>query len=94
MEHGGPVIRYRPAHEIRGEDELENLRDDLLSSNLAMKWLSLLQPRFRNWETHGAKPEKYENAMGKLYEFSLRRGMPTLTRGWSNTLSTCARPSK
>ncbi|NQT08773.1 hypothetical protein HQ586_06830 [Candidatus Bathyarchaeota archaeon] len=41
----------------------------LVSSNIVMKWLSLLQPRFRNWEIHGAKPQNYENAMGKLYEF-------------------------
>jgi len=78
MEHGGPVIRYRTAHEIRGEKDLENLREDLLSSNIVVKWLSLLQPRFRNWEIHGAKSENYENAMGKLYEFGLRRGMPAL----------------
>ena len=67
IEQGGPVIHYRTAHELRGEDDLENLRDDLLSSNLVVKWLSLLQPRFRSGEIHGVKPENYENAMGKLY---------------------------
>jgi len=34
-----------------------------------VRWLSLLQPRFRSWEIHGAKSQNYENAMGKLYEF-------------------------
>ena len=69
MEHGGPVIRYHTAHEIREENDLKNLQDELQSSNLIVRWLSLLQPRFRNWEIHGAKPQNYENAMGKLYEF-------------------------
>ncbi|MBA7607844.1 hypothetical protein ES703_15013 [subsurface metagenome] len=50
MEHGGPVVCYRTAHEIRGEDDLENPRDDLLSSKLVVRWLSLLQPGFRNWK--------------------------------------------
>ncbi len=69
MEHGGSVIRYRTAHEIRGEGDLGNLRDDLLSSNLVVRWLSLLQLRCRNWKIHGAKSQNYENAMGELYEF-------------------------
>jgi len=68
MEHGGSVIRYRTAHEKVGK-MIEDLRDDLLSSNLVVRWLSLLQPRFRSWEIHGAKSQNYENAMGKLYEF-------------------------
>jgi hypothetical protein len=76
MDHGGPVIRCRTASELRGESDLGDLQDVLLSSGLVGRWLGLLQPRFRKGEIHGAKPENYENAMGKLYEFGLRRGMP------------------
>ena len=81
MKHGGPIIRYRTALELIGESEpgkIKSLRRELLSEGLVKGWLGNLRPSFRLNDLHHSKPEAYENAMGKLYEFGLRRGVEAL----------------
>jgi hypothetical protein len=56
----------------------DSLKKDLLSSDLAAFWPSNLKPAFRLNDMHGAKTDKYENAMGKLYELGLSKGMRPL----------------
>jgi len=79
MENSGPVIRYRTHHELLGE-KVSSLETELISSNLVQKWLEYLKPRFATSQLHSAKPDAYENTIGKLYEFGLRKGMEPLDR--------------
>jgi hypothetical protein len=79
LENAGPIIRYRTATELLGElnqDKVGSLRKDLLSCKLVQSWLGNLQPNF--WALHGSKSVNFENAMGKLYEFGLRKGIEAL----------------
>ena len=79
IQGAGPVIRYRTAIELQGceNSQIETLRDKLLSSELVKEWLGILRPRFdRNM--HGSTSNAYENIMGKLYDFGLRRGVREL----------------
>jgi hypothetical protein len=77
-ENAGSVIRFRVATELLREKKVESAKRDLLSSNLVRYWLGNLRPDCGRNELHGAKTETYENVMGKLYEFGLRKGMPIL----------------
>ena len=75
MNNAGPVIRYRVATEFFNEDgKAESLEEELLSSRLVQFWLGNLKPNFGRNDLHGAKTENYENVMGKLFEFGLKRG--------------------
>lgn len=78
MENAGPIIRYRTAVELLRESDFKKvglLRRDLLSNDLVKYWLGNLFPNFGATDLHHSKPEAYENAMGKLYEFGLRKGI-------------------
>jgi hypothetical protein len=81
VDNAGSVIRFRVAteflHEKKGVESAEN---DLLSSNIVRCWLDNLRPDCGKSALHGAKTEVYENVMGKLYEFGLRKGMSILDR--------------
>lgn len=75
------VIRYRAATELLnepGEKKVELLKNDLMSSSLVRLWLDNLRPIFAKNVMHSGKSEAFENAMGKLYEFGLRKGMKAL----------------
>ena len=81
MENAGVIIRYRTAVELLGESDdtkVDLLRRNLLSDDLVKYWLGNLRPKFGTTDLHHSKPEAYENAMGKLYEFGLRKGMRVL----------------
>jgi hypothetical protein len=79
MNNAGPVIRYRTAIELLGEKGIgKSLRENLVSSSLVQFWLEHLSPKLGRNDLHGAKTENYENVMGKLYEFGLRKGFPSL----------------
>jgi hypothetical protein len=79
MDNAGPVIRFRTASEfLLGTNEAESAEKELLSDNLVRYWLGNLKPDFGRNALHGAKTEAYENVMGKLYEFGLKKGMPIL----------------
>ena len=81
LENSRSIIRYRTAKELLGESDnrkIELLTKELLSNRLAQLWLDYLRPNFDRNIMHGSKPEAYENAMGKLYEFGLRKGMKPL----------------
>jgi hypothetical protein len=78
LENAGPVIRYRVATELLGvsdERKADSLRRELLSDELVQYWLAYLRPGFGRNDMHGGKTEAFENAMGKLYEFGLRKGV-------------------
>jgi len=77
----GPIIRYRTRVELLKElddKKVESLKKDLLSDSLVNVWLGHLHPDFRTHVTHGSKSEAFENAMGKLYEFGLRKDIGVL----------------
>jgi len=79
MENAGPVIRYRVSHELLGDNNI-SYENELLSSKLVQKWLSYLNPRFGQSQLHNAKPDAFENTMGKLYEFGLRKGIESFDK--------------
>jgi len=56
------------------------LKEDLLSSNLVQFWLNNLRPDFDKNVLHSGRSEAFENAMGKLYEFGLRKGVKALDK--------------
>lgn len=89
MNNSGPAIRYRTVTELLHEKaRAPGLEKDLLASNLVRFWLGNLKNHPDRKTLHGAKTETYENVMGKLYEFGLKQGNPTLDgktkafRGW------------
>jgi len=90
MNNAGPVIRYRTVREFLGKDS-RSLEEDLLSSSLVNFWLANLKPNLNRSDLHGAKAETYENVMGKLFEFGLKKGKPRfdkkteLFRRWLRT---------
>jgi hypothetical protein len=81
MNNAGPVIRYRTAieflHDLRRKLSLER---EAMSSGFVRFWLGKLDATIDRKTLHGAKTESYENVMGKLFEFGLRRGNSTLDR--------------
>jgi len=79
MNNSGPVIRYRTALDLLHEEaRAPALEKHLLASSLVRFWLGKLNPNPNRKTLHGAKTETYENVMGKLYEFGLRKGNSTL----------------
>lgn len=75
MNNAGPVIRYRTATELLGEEDSKSLERELLSTDLVQFWLGKLKPNFGRNDLHGAKTETYENVMGKLFEFGLQKNI-------------------
>jgi hypothetical protein len=76
LENSGPPIRYRTSTELLGETnekKTELLKEDLLSSNLVQLWLDNLCPDSSKNVLHSGKSGAFENTMGKLYEFGLRK---------------------
>lgn len=74
-----PVLRYRTIIEILGEEgkKVDGLRSNLMNCENVQQWLRLLKPRYdRN--IHGSTSEAFENVMGKLYDFGLRKGVKGL----------------
>lgn len=81
MNNAGPVIKYRTATELLNEENSsKSLEKDLLSSSLVKFWLGNLKPDFGRNDLHGAKTETYENVMGKLFEFGIKKGNSILDR--------------
>jgi len=81
LENSGSPIRYRTSTELlreTNERKTESLKEDLLSSNLVQLWLDNLRPDSDKNGLHSGKSEAFENAMGKLYEFGLRKGEKVL----------------
>jgi hypothetical protein len=77
LQNAGSIIRYRTTTELvkeSNENRIEPLRDKLLSDGLVQFWLDHLVPNFDRNVMHSGKSEAFENAMGKLYEFGLRKG--------------------
>ncbi|MCL6578997.1 MAG: hypothetical protein K6T73_06365 [Candidatus Bathyarchaeota archaeon] len=83
IQNSSPQIRYRVYIELLGdttEREKELLKKNLLSDNLVQLWLRNLRPNFDKNTLHSGKSEAFENAMGKLYEFGLRKGEKILDK--------------
>lgn len=81
LENAGPIILYRTRVELLKEsddEKVESLKRDLLSDSLVKLWLGHLHLDFRTHVMHGSKSEAFENAMGKLYEFGLRKDVEAL----------------
>jgi hypothetical protein len=75
MENAGPVIRYRLSAEYhqdegRGDDGLT----ELLTCPMVRSWIERIPSECDRHTLHGASPRSFENVMGKLFEFGLRRG--------------------
>lgn len=81
LENVGSVICYRTATELlqgSSRRKVERLRKAFLSDGLVQFWLGNLCPDFGKNVMHSGKSKRYENVMGKLYEFGLRKGMGVL----------------
>jgi hypothetical protein len=79
VNNAGLVIKYRAFSDLlHDENRLKSLHESLMRSGLVRFWLSNLRPDLGRNALHGAKTENYENVMGKLYEFGLRKGIPGL----------------
>ena len=78
IDNGGEVIRYRTASELTkgySVSTLEEMGRDLLQSELVQYWLSCLSGKTGFNDIHGRRDKCFENAMGKLTLFGLRKGM-------------------
>lgn len=99
MENAGPIIRYRTSIELLGETHpasVHSFKKGVLSDDLVQYWLKKLRPGFRMSDLHGSTPEAYENVMGKLSEFGLRKGTRSLdekTEPFRNWLTASTDPS-
>lgn len=100
LKNAGSVICYRAATELlKGSNrrEVEGLREALFSDGLVQFWLGNLRPDFSRNVMHSGKSEGYENVIGKLCEFGLRKGMRVLDertaplRRWLDELPARAR---
>jgi hypothetical protein len=74
-ENAGPVSKFRLSSKScldqrRSEEELTGLS----SSPLVKSWLDRIPSECDRHTLHGASPQSFENVMGKLFEFGLRRG--------------------
>jgi hypothetical protein len=81
LENAGSIIRYRTITEFIEEsnsNKIELFRNELLSEELVHFWLENLLPSFDKNVMHSGKSEAFENVMGKLYEFGLRKGIRAL----------------
>ncbi|HVP16542.1 MAG TPA: hypothetical protein VMT42_04175 [candidate division Zixibacteria bacterium] len=79
MNNAGPIIRYRTAIELLHDDEKRlSLEKDIMASHLVHFWIEKLHATPDRKTLHGAKTENYENVMGKLFEFGLKKGNPAL----------------
>lgn len=78
INNAGPIIRYRTATEFL-HGEVETLSEkEIVNSLLVRFWLEKLDTTPNRKTLHGAKSNNYENVMGKLFEFGLRKGNPVL----------------
>lgn len=99
LENAGPIIRYRTSVELLRENKVARvhlLKKRVLSDDLVKYWLNNLHPRFRMSDLHGSTPDAYENVMGKLYEYGLRKGTKILdekTEPFRNWLTASTDPS-
>jgi hypothetical protein len=72
LQKAGPVICYRTETEINGQDG-KNIQKEAANTDQVRQLLGSLNPRYdRN--IHGSRSDAYENIMGKLYDFGLRKG--------------------
>jgi hypothetical protein len=81
MENGGPVIRFRTSTELMtssSQTEISRLRKELIQSELIKAHFNRLVPSLVFNDVHSAKETSFENVMGKLTDFGLRRGIPEL----------------
>ncbi|MBN1682704.1 hypothetical protein JW865_04035 [Candidatus Bathyarchaeota archaeon] len=74
MQNAGPIIKYRTKKELLEEDP-SSFEYSLLVSNLVVKSLKQFNPIVSPNSLHSSKPEAFENCMGRLYEFGLRKGL-------------------
>ena len=75
MGNAGPVIRYRLSSGFyHDEGRAEQERIGLLTSPLVRSWLERIPSECDRHTLHGAVPQTFENVIGKLYEFGLRKG--------------------
>ena len=72
--NAGPVINYRTHKELKEEDA-SDFEGSLVSSKMVLKQLELLKLTKSPNSLHNSKPEAFENCMGRLYEFGMRKGI-------------------
>ncbi|UCF70732.1 MAG: hypothetical protein JSW49_00185 [candidate division WOR-3 bacterium] len=82
LQNGGPIVRYltekemtRPCASSAGE-----MREELLQSSVVRYWMGCLTGRTTFSDIHGSRDTCFENVMGKLTLFGLRKGMGDLDR--------------
>jgi hypothetical protein len=82
LQNGGPVVRYLAASE-QGRHATVNassLQNELLGSGPVKYWMKCLTGSAVLNHIHGSRDICFENAMGKLTLYGLRKGMGDLDR--------------
>ncbi|UCD04887.1 MAG: hypothetical protein JSV98_07125, partial [candidate division WOR-3 bacterium] len=82
FQNGGPVIRYQTAirQERPEEAQILDLRNKLLESEEVKYWLGNLSGSTGASNIHGSRDDCFENTMGKLTQYGLRKGMMPFDR--------------
>jgi len=82
LAQGDAVIRWRTANDLidpsdptREDLNMAGMERALLSSPQVQQWLGHLRQAIDDWRWHHSRPDTIENAMGKLLDFGLRRGI-------------------
>ncbi len=82
VQNGGPVIRYLTVARQEGEESLNafNLQKELLQSGAVQYWMRCLTGTTGFNAIHGSRDTCFENAMGKLTIYGIRKGMGDFDR--------------
>ena len=81
-QEGGPIVRYLMAREsgVSSNGDSAEILDDLLTSSRVLYWLDCLTGRTGFKDIHGSHDTCFENALGKLTQYGLRRGVGVFDR--------------
>ncbi|UCD20033.1 MAG: hypothetical protein JSU64_02535 [candidate division WOR-3 bacterium] len=82
VQNGGPIVRYLTASEMTRPcaSSVGKMREELLQSSAVRYWTGCLTDRTAFSDIHGSRDTCFENAMGKLTLFGVRKGMGDLDR--------------
>ncbi|MBE0431908.1 hypothetical protein IBX73_00430 [candidate division WOR-3 bacterium] len=81
-DNSGPIVRYLVARDLArsAKYDLKRLQGVVLESSIVRYWLGCLTGRTGFNDIYGCRDTCFENAMGKLTLFGLRKGVSDLDR--------------
>lgn len=81
FDNSQPIVRYLVPTQLaksRSGYNMERLTEEVLATESVSYWLDCLREREGVGGIHGSKDTCFENALGKLVAFGLRKGSPEL----------------